>query len=477
MSSSIINAESILAIELGSVNTRAVLLDVVEGHYRFIAVGEGPNTANAPFHNVLTGVHQAVRELQQITGRLILNSEGGLVIPSQFDGSGVDRLVLTFSTGPELKFVVAGLLEEVTLESAERLAYTTYGRVMEVIGLNDPRRREAQLDAVLRAQPNLIILAGGVDEGASRSVLRVAELALLSYRILPANRRPEVLFAGNRALEKKIKDGLQKYAVVHTAPNIRPAIDAEALGPAQEVLAGVVTQMRLRQMNGLQDLSVQCATPPLPAANAFGRMITFLSQIYEPGCGIQFNGPGGSRSWKAGFERVPLRCRRWCRARGSTEPVGRICPMAADAHTIGCCSRLHCPKTALSCQHSHEPGNAGAGAGARPTGDESGNAANAEALAEHASLLRAYSGKRCCASPCAYACPEPVDDPGWFTAKRDHDGGYGSKWAVIHTGCGGKIQFSFAGAGAGVRRISKPGLGDFADQRCAIWHTHPARSP
>jgi hypothetical protein len=58
------------------------------------------------------------------------------------------------------------------------------------------------------------------------------------------------------------------------------------MAPAQDALSRVVTQIRMRQMNGLKGLSVQCATPPLPAANAFGRMIQFLSQIYDPNKGV-----------------------------------------------------------------------------------------------------------------------------------------------------------------------------------------------
>jgi hypothetical protein len=285
MSSSIVDAESILAIEVGSVQTRALLLDVVEGQYRFIAAGVSPNTVQAPFNDLSEGVHRAILNLQEISGRIFFDAST-LIIPGQTNGTGVDHLVVVYSAVPDFRMVVTGLLEQVSLESAERLAATTYGRVLEVIGLNDPRRREAQLDAILRAQPHLIILAGGTEMGASRSVMRVAELVLMLCRLLPQDKRPEVFYAGNAALSKRLVEGLQKWTTTHIAPNIRPGIDMEDLGPAQDSLAQVVTQMRMRQMNGLKDLSEQCATPPLPAANAFGRMIQFLSQIYDPNKGV-----------------------------------------------------------------------------------------------------------------------------------------------------------------------------------------------
>ena len=44
MPSSIITSNSLLAIDVGAANTRAVLFDVIEGEYRFIASGIAPST-------------------------------------------------------------------------------------------------------------------------------------------------------------------------------------------------------------------------------------------------------------------------------------------------------------------------------------------------------------------------------------------------------------------------------------------------
>jgi hypothetical protein len=49
MTSSLFDGKSILAVDVGAANTRAVMFDVVEGEYRFIALGIAPSTAEAPF--------------------------------------------------------------------------------------------------------------------------------------------------------------------------------------------------------------------------------------------------------------------------------------------------------------------------------------------------------------------------------------------------------------------------------------------
>ena len=286
MSNSIVDAESVLAIDVGNVNTRAMLVDVVEGEYRFIAAGVAPSTVNAPFRDIGEGVHRAVQNLQEIVGRNLIDASNHLIIPSQVNGSGIDRMMVTYSVGDELRIAVTGLLNDVSLESARHLANTTYSRIVEMTGLNDRRRNEVLLDAMLLAQPELMILTGGTENGASRSVFKMAEIIIMLCRLLPPEKRPEVFYAGNQALGKRIVDVLEKWTPTYLAPNVRPSIDVEDLTAAQDVLSNVVTKIRQRQIGGLEALSQQVSAPPIPTANAFGRMITFLSKIYDPSKGV-----------------------------------------------------------------------------------------------------------------------------------------------------------------------------------------------
>jgi hypothetical protein len=286
MSNSIVDAESVLAVDVGNVHTRAMLIEVVEGEYRFIASGIAPSTGNAPFRDIGEGVHRAVQNLQEIVGRNLIDSGNRLIIPSQVNGSGVDRMLVTYSVGAELRVVVTGLLADVSLESARHLANTTFSRVVEMTGLNDRRRSEVLLDAILQAQPDLMILAGGTENGASRSVFKMAEITIMLCRLLPTEKRPEILYAGNQALGKRIVDVLEKWTPTHLAPNVRPTIDVEDLSAAQDILANVVTKIRMRQIGGLEGLSQQVSSPPIPTATAFGRMITFLSKIYDSSKGV-----------------------------------------------------------------------------------------------------------------------------------------------------------------------------------------------
>src|SRR5512146_1946723 len=286
MTTSLVDTETVLGIDIGTVNTRALLFDVVEVQYSFIASGTAPSTADAPYQNPIEGMIRAARQLQEVTGRDLLEPEGRLIIPIQGDGSGIDRLVVTYSTGEPLRVVAAGLLSDVSLDSARRLAATTYAQVVESIGLNDRRRTEAQLDAILKSGPELVVFAGGTDGGASRSVGRLLDLLTLVCKVLPQERRPEIIYAGNQNLSVRIKEILEKYTSVRTTANIRPSIDLEDLSPAQSVLSQALTRARLRQMPGLATMASSASVLPMPTAYAFGRVIRFLSKLYNPAKGV-----------------------------------------------------------------------------------------------------------------------------------------------------------------------------------------------
>ena len=282
MTTSLVDAESVLAVDLGSQATRASLFDVVDGQYSFIASGSSPTTLEAPYRDVGESVSQAIMRMQTITGRQILGKEGKVILPSQVNGSGVDRLVITYSAGPSVRLVAAGLLNEVSLGSVHRLVGSVYGDITENIGLNDRRKPADQIDAILKADPNLILIAGGTEGGASRSVYKLVDVINLACRVLPQDRRPEIIYAGNQALAQRIKDNLEKLTKITVVPNIRPSIDREDLAPAQQVLNQAITRLRLRDVAGLEPLAAIATVPPMPTAYAFSRMVQFLSRALNP---------------------------------------------------------------------------------------------------------------------------------------------------------------------------------------------------
>ena len=286
MPGSLVDSDSLLAVDVGSVNTRAALFDVVDGYYRFIASGQAPTTAAAPLKDLSEGVRQAIEALQTITGRKFLGDGQRLIVPTEA-GQGVDIFAATFSAGPAVKTVVVGLLDDVSVESAQRLARTIYARVVDVIGLNDKRKTEQQIDSLLRLRPDLVLVAGGTDHGATHSVRHLIETIGLACYILPAESHPAVLFAGNKNLAGEINNSLQSLtSSLSICPNLRPSLETEDLQPAQHALAQLYTQIRRGHMGGVDELNAWSGNTLMPTAYAEGRIIRFLSQVYDSSKGI-----------------------------------------------------------------------------------------------------------------------------------------------------------------------------------------------
>ncbi|MCX7755438.1 MAG: glutamate mutase L [Anaerolineales bacterium] len=278
MPASLVDGNSLLAVDIGAVTTRAAYFDVVEGQYRLIGMGQCPTTNDGGVRNLVLGVQLAVENLQNLLGKQFMDEEGRLLIPSQPDGAGVDGMVATLSAGAPIKTLLVGLLPEVSLKSIEKLVHASYARVLDTISLNDSRRLDEQVNAVIRQSPELILIAGGVDGGATHSINSIIETIGLAAYLMPDGQRPAMLYAGNRALAGGIRATLGKIASeLVICPNVRPSLDVEDLAPAQRELAKLTINIRQRQMPEIEELRVLTGGVVLPTAYAQGRMTRFLS--------------------------------------------------------------------------------------------------------------------------------------------------------------------------------------------------------
>ncbi len=71
----------IIATDVGSTTTKARLFHKKDGEWRFLVAGEAPTTVEAPYEDVTMGVQNAVREIEELTGHMLLAPEDGIIIP------------------------------------------------------------------------------------------------------------------------------------------------------------------------------------------------------------------------------------------------------------------------------------------------------------------------------------------------------------------------------------------------------------
>ncbi|HOT92286.1 MAG TPA: glutamate mutase L [Anaerolineae bacterium] len=268
--------ESILIADCGTVFTKLLLLERVEDSYRFVAQAETLTTMNPPWSDLGVGVVQALEQLEQITGRTLYAS-GRLITPQQ-GLEGVDAFVVTLSASEPLSLVIAGLVREMSLESARRAAAGTYTNIKAFLSregsLNSPQETWAR--TIRDLAPDVVMLVGGVDGGARRPVMELADAIALAASMLEPDHRPTVLYAGNAELRPQITKLLGDITHVEVVDNVHPSADTEHLGPAQNALEQMYIEERMNTAPGADALMAWSRLPLLPTATAFSRVVDYL---------------------------------------------------------------------------------------------------------------------------------------------------------------------------------------------------------
>ncbi len=271
----------IVATDCGSTTTKAILIEKeADGSYRLKVRGEAPTTVEAPFEDVTMGVLNAIAEVEELSGRKILDESGKIISPAK--GSvGTDIYVSTSSAGGGLQMMVAGVVRSMTAESAERAALGAGAIVMDVIASNDRRLPHQQIERIRRLRPDMILLSGGVDGGTTTHVVELAEL------ISAADPRPRlgtgyklpVIFAGNQNARGPVQGALAERADLVIVNNIRPILERENLLPAREKIHDLFMEHVMAQAPGYRKLMEWTDAPIMPTPGAVGLIMKKIADL------------------------------------------------------------------------------------------------------------------------------------------------------------------------------------------------------
>ncbi len=265
--------KSILATDCGSTTTKAILIEKRDGEYRLIVRGEAPTTVEAPFEDVTRGVLNAVREVEELAGRKIL--DGDRIISPQQGDTGVDLYVSTSSAGGGLQMMVSGLVLQMTGESAQRAALGAGAIVMDVIALNDGRRPHEKIRRLRQLRPDMILLSGGTDGGDVKRVAEMAEiLAAADPRArLGSDYQLPVIYAGNKDAAAVVRQTLESRTALSVVPNLRPSLEHENLGPARDAIHELFMEHVMAHAPGYKKLMTWSPVPIMPTPGAVGIII------------------------------------------------------------------------------------------------------------------------------------------------------------------------------------------------------------
>lgn len=284
----------IVATDCGSTTTKAILIERNgEGQYRLVARGEAPTTVEKPFEDVTIGVLNAMTELEEITEahvppgfekarrKLIkdgqvwrLKKEGQPDQPRTGDLDGSDLYVSTSSAGGGLQMMVAGVVKEMSAESAERAALGAGAILMDTLAVNDGRKEYERVDRLRKLRPDIILMSGGTDGGTRQHLLDMAEV------IRRADPKPRfgdmnlpVIFAGNKDVRSEVGQILGETISLKVVDNLRPTMDSENLGPARDEIHELFLEHVMQQAPGYNKLLDWASEEVMATPNAVGKLM------------------------------------------------------------------------------------------------------------------------------------------------------------------------------------------------------------
>jgi hypothetical protein len=288
---------SILAVDIGSVHTRAVLIEKIDGQFRLLARAQALTTAEPPYLDVGIGLNRALTEIGALVGRILVDHTG--VIQGTGDGVGVDLFVATASGGRPKKVVLVGLTADMSLLSGRRVMNSTYITLVDSLSWADARSVEAQVNAILSHSPDLILMVGGIDDGAREPMLKLLNTVRLCVSLAGGEVKPSVLYAGNEALRNLVFQSLSPVTQVFFAPNVRPDLRHENLAPAELELSFVYGAYMSSSVGGFQDIQNASVLGVLATAQGFKNVAAYLGELPENNDGVLCVDVGSSNTMVA----------------------------------------------------------------------------------------------------------------------------------------------------------------------------------
>ena len=268
---------SILATDCGSTTTKAILIEKRGDEYHLVARGEAPTTVEAPVEDVTAGVINAITEVEELAGRRLLKD--GQIIKPQQGNEGTDLYISTSSAGGGLQMMVAGVVRNLTAESAERAALGAGAIVMDVIAANDKRLPHEKIERIRHLRPDMVLLSGGIDGGTTSHVVELAEI------IEAANPKPRlgvsyqlpVIYAGNKDAGEIVGERLGDKMALEVVDNLRPVLERENLMPTRLKIQDQFLEHVMAHAPGYRKLISWTDAPIMPTPGAVGAIMQTIA--------------------------------------------------------------------------------------------------------------------------------------------------------------------------------------------------------
>lgn len=233
---------NLLVAEIGSTTT------VVNGFNNLdtcpIFIGQGQSATTVLEGDVNIGLKGAIDDLARKLG---------------VESIGYNELIATSSAAGGLRMTVHGLVYDMTVKAAKEAAL---GAGANIKYITAGRLRKSDLRKIEEINPNIILIAGGVDYGERDTALYNAEL------IADMNLNIPVIYAGNIENYEDVKGAFEgKQTELYIVENVYPKIDELNVEPTRKVIQEVF-EKHIIHAPGMENVREMVTGPILPTPGA-----------------------------------------------------------------------------------------------------------------------------------------------------------------------------------------------------------------
>ncbi len=205
----------VLVAEIGSTTTVVNAFDKVNSPCPIFA-GQGQAPTSVGEGDVNIGLHNAIDNLS---------------FNLKTDSIEYGELIATSSAAGGLRMTVHGLVYDMTVRAAKEAALGAGANIKQV---TSGKLRKSDLNKLMQINPNIILVAGGVDYGERETALYNAEL------IANLNLDIPVIYAGNVENQDDVKDLFKNSrSELYIVENVYPKIDELNVEPTRKVIQDV----------------------------------------------------------------------------------------------------------------------------------------------------------------------------------------------------------------------------------------------
>lgn len=209
-----------------------------------VNIGQGQAATSVLEGDVNIGLKAAIEDLKMSLGQ---------------DSLTYKELIATSSAAGGLRMTVHGLVYDMTVKAAKEAAL---GAGANIKNITAGKLRKSDLKKIKDINPNIILVAGGVDYGERDTALHNAEL------IANMNLNIPVIYAGNIENQEEVREVFENKAMeLYLVDNVYPKIDELNVEPTRKVIQDVF-EKHIVHAPGMEKVREMVTGPIMPTPGA-----------------------------------------------------------------------------------------------------------------------------------------------------------------------------------------------------------------